>query len=230
MTNLYICGASDCFKDPEFYGKSWMERMEQQLSAEYKIHNHSVYAASNFLIREQIERAITNNADAIIVHFTSSIRHEIRINDRNDSRDLLDRFYRFEDNPTATLLSLSVFKTYYNVLDRYKKDLLRNFEIEFFDLDVAIKKNYYLIQNSLDTLVKSGIPFIFSQGGFEHPSYMDSPSDYIHAFDEWNQWRSEYNLWNHFEVFDDQRPWFHIASDHINTEIGTYFANWVKNL
>lgn len=238
--SIYICGASDCFTDEDWPGMSWTEQLAERMP-NHNVVNLAVEGASNFVIRLQIDRAIESKADYIIVHFTSSVRQEIRINNRDDDRPLLDRFYRHHlSGADPSLLTLSFFQSHNSpVLTKSQQQSLREFQLEFFDLDIAIKKNYYLIQNALDVLVRYQHPFVFSQGGFEHPDFTEDKNlKYQSAFDAYNAWRGKINLWDYLKDFRATthnvhrplaRPWFHITDTKDINVIVNYYQDWVKN-
>lgn len=238
MKTVYICGASDCFTDPDFVGQSWVEHLQQKLP-NHTVINLAVEGASNFVIRLQIDRAIERDADHVIAHFTSSVRQEIRITGREDHRDLLDRFYRHHlSGPDPTLLTLSFFQSHNSpALSASQQQTLREFQLEFFDIDLAVKKNYYLIQGALDSLVRSNRHFVFSQGGFEHPDFVGTGSTVYHAaFRDYDAWRSDINLWDFLKDFRADRPnvhrpyhrpWFHITDANDVGRISDYYRDWV---
>lgn len=235
---VYICGASDCFTDVDYPGQSWTEHLQVAMP-DHDIVNLAIEGASNFVIHLQVDRAIEEQADYVIVHFTSSVRQEIRIANTDDDRPLLDRFYRHHlSQPNPTLLTLSFFQSHNSpALARQQQQKLKEFQLEFFDLDIAIKKNYYIIQNALDALVRHGQPFLFSQGGFEHPDFTEDKNlKYQTAFDAYNAWRSKINLWDYLKDFRAtthnvhrplSRPWFHITNDQDIAGIVQYYRNWI---
>jgi hypothetical protein len=241
--NVYICGASDCSSDPNFLGQSWHEKMEKKLPSNYKVHNLAVPGASNFLIRLQIDRALELGAHAILINFTSSVRTEILLNQNKDQRPLLDRFYKYQgDVDSATLLSISRVQARNDLfLSAEQQQLLERYQLEFFDLDCAVQKNYYLIHGALTELTdQSTSKFCFSLGGFEHPDYMSHPRTVYHdRFLKFKNWQSQKNLWDYLP---DHRvtqhniirtksngPIFHIIDPTTTNQIAEYFYNWLMS-
>lgn len=237
---VYICGASDCCFDARFVGQSWHEHLSLQLSADYEIHNLAVPGASNFLIRLQIDRALESSAHAVIIHFTSSVRTEISLGQREDVRPLLDRFCR-DDNSDATLLSLSRIQAKHNkLLNSVQQRLLEKYQLEFFDIDCAVQKNYYLIQGALAELAgQDKTRFCFSLGGFEHPDYMSQPqSKFRERLEKFKQWQSQENLWDYFTDWRVKQhnvtrpiptgPLFHVNDPKSTTKIAEFYKNWLE--
>lgn len=205
-----------------------MEKFEQGLR-HHGTHNLSIQGASNFLIRLQIERAMQQQADFIIVNFTSSVREEGRYRDTVCSGELLDRFYRYHlDHGRSDLMAYSPWHVDTNpVLTADQKQLIRHYSAEFTDIDLNVAKNYFLITGTLDRLIKSGTAFLFSPGGFEHTSYLhDRVSGY--DFDEYQAWRSDHNLWDHIRDFTRARPYFHIDDPMITQTIADYYLTKVE--
>lgn len=228
MRKIIICGASDCFLDPDFPNQSWMERLQEKLS-DYSIETLAVEGASNFFIRLQIDRAIEQQADYVIVNFTSSIREEIIFNNIDDNRDLYDRFYRYhatiEPSSLVCYSPATLDKT--SILTTKQKQILKSYHVNFSNMDLSIQKNYYFIQGSIETLIKKKIPFKFSQGGFEHSSYMGGLIS-KYSFKEYQQYQSKYNLWDYITDFKRARPYFHINEPAITEEIASYYAGKIE--
>jgi hypothetical protein len=51
---------------------------------------------------------------------------------------------------------------------------------------------------------------------------MDTKSNY--NFDEYHQYKSKYNLWDHIDDFKRARPYFHIYDQTITQNIADYYA------
>ena len=94
---------------------------------------------------------------------------------------------------------------------------------EFFDLDLAIHRDKLIIEATLQRLVDSGIPFLFDQGGLEHPSYGGVGTYFI----KYNEYRSKHCLWDHANT-RDLRPYFHIQDQSIHDMIADYYNNFIQ--
>ena len=56
---------------------------------------------------------------------------------------------------------------------------MKKFRAEFFDLTTSIYESKCIIENTLQKLVDSNIPFLFDQGGFEHAKFGGKPEKYF---------------------------------------------------
>lgn len=196
---IYICGDSFAVTDPE-YGPCWVDMLSEKLA----VNNLSVLGASNSIISRQVDRAINEKADFIIVLFTSSTRSEIKFKNKIRSYSIhnLDSLIPFNHQ------QISILKNYIN---------------EFFNLDIAVYNNMCVIERVLYKLKESGIPFIFDQGGFEHPSYGAS-TVYFEMFD---QYKSAINLWDNVPK-RSFRPYYHIRDVDRHRQISQYFYEYIK--
>jgi len=156
--------------------------------------------ASNLLISLQVERAVEQQADFIIVGFTSSLRSELK--------------WKGEVVPFSWL---SLDDT--TPFDQTTIDNLKEL-FDKIDLDTEVKRNQLIIKATLQSLLDSGIPFLFDQGGFEHKSYGGVGT----YFTKFNQFRSKVCLWDHADT-RTHRPYFHITDQTIHTQIADYYVN-----
>ena len=225
-----ICGASDCFLDPDWPGISWMEKLESLLPTGYEVKNFSLEGASNFLISLQVEKAI-ESCDVVLVNFTSSVRFEYCVKQPSEDQDLFDRFFRYHQSQGSwSLISTSPLSVYKNpVLNTQQQNIIKDFFANFHDIEVDIKKNFIFIKHSIESLIKSQKKFMFSTGGFEHRSYMDRDSPYLSAFDEYKQYQSKYNLWDHIRDYKAPRPYFHITDTDTTDKIARYYLEFILN-
>jgi len=209
---IYICGDSFGVSDPE-YGTCWVDHLAQQ----FPIGNLCIVGASNLLISLQVQQAIQQQADYIILLATSCTRDEAVV--KNASGDLLSRFQ------TGSLKAYSIHSindsTPFNSAQRQQ---LQQYHAVFSDLDLLIYKNKCIIENTLQTLVDSGIPFCFDQGGFEHASFGGTPTKY---FEKYNQYRSDLNLWD-WGSTKKFRPYYHIEDPARHLSIAHYYAQRIN--
>lgn len=221
---IYICGDSFNTSDKDYPGQSWYDKFANLASATT---NLSMVCASNLLISLQVDRAIKQKTSFIIVSFTSVTRSEVCYSTDRKKDDLLDRFYSLtsEENTCCDLTSYTIWApTDARALTKEQQKLVETYNKEFFDLDLAIYRDQIIIEHTLQKLVNSKISFLFDQGGFEHPSYGTVDKKYFTLYD---QYRSEYNLWNYVPV-RTFRPYFHITDDDITTKIAKYYYSYVK--
>lgn len=197
---IAVCGDSFCVSDPE-HGPMWVDL----LSTRYSIANYSCATSSNLLISKQVDQAIRDCADFVIVHFSSCTRGEKLHNGQHvpfSYHTASEKTTPFDSN------ALRILKEYYT---------------EFFDLDLAIYQNAITIEHTLNRLVQSGRPFRFDQGGFEHASYGGTGQ----YFAQYTQYRSEYNLWDHADV-RAFRPYYHITNSEIHKQVADYYSQEIE--
>ena len=193
---IAVCGDSFCVPDPD-YGPMWVDL----LAADREVRNYSERTATNLLIARQVDQAIEDGADFIIVHFTSCTRGE---------KPHAGRYVPFSYHTASDITT---------PFDSNALRILKEYYTEFFDLDLAIYQNSITIEHVLNKLVQSNQPFRFDQGGFEHSSYGGAGK----YFAQRNQYRSQYNLWDHADtrMF---RPYYHITNQQIHQQVAEYYA------
>jgi hypothetical protein len=193
--HVYICGDSFCVSDPE-YGPCWVDYLAQHR----KVHNLAQVAATNLMISMQVDQAIAQQADFVIVQGTACTRGQTR-----HQGQIVPYSYH-----TASEVTTPFGKEKLNVLKQYY--------VEFFDLELAIYENKCIIENTLHKLIDSGIDFLFDQGGFEHSSF-GSTATY---FDQFVQYRSKINLWD-YSTTRNYRPYYHIVDDAVHQQVAEYY-------
>ena len=185
---IYICGDSFASSDHTSDIAPWHEQLV--------CINFARDCATNLHISKQVDRAIESNAEFIIVTFTTCLRQ--------DWKDTFYTFNNLENNPAN--------------LSAKQAKLLKEYFVEFFELDVEIYKNKCIIESVLQRLVDSGIPFLFDQGGFEHPKHGTAKS----YFQKYNRHRSKYCLWDYGDT-TVKHPTFHIEDQAKHNEIAEYY-------
>jgi len=198
---IYICGDSFCVSDPA-YGPSWVDLVAEK----FAVRNLARVAATNLLIALQVQQAMANQAQFIIVNFTAVTRSEKRV-----GNDIVPFSYH----------TASAQTTGFN--DRQLR-ILKEYYTEFFDLDLAIKQNQITIEHTLSALMLSGISFRFDQGGFEHPKFGTVGQGY---FGQFEQYKSKINLWDH-AVSRDYRPYYHITDAQVHRSVADYYSKEIN--
>lgn len=202
---IVICGDSFAHPDPD-YGPFWVDI----LSENFEVINLAKRSSSNLLISKQVDTALSLSPDFIIVLFTSCTRGEKKYE---------STYYGFSYH-TATIDS--------EVISLSENDIktLKEYFIRFFDLELSIYQNKLTIENTLNRLKTSAIPFLFDQGGFEYRKWSESDKEY---FKEYTSWKSDINLWDYVEQ-RNFRPYYHISNYEIHKKIAEYFSNKIKSL
>ena len=152
-----------------------------------------------------MDQAIQDKAEFVIVHFTSCTRGE-----KLHAGEYVPFSYHTASEITTPFdqKSLRILKEYYT---------------EFFDLDLAIYQNAITIEHTLRKLVQSNRPFRFDQGGFEHASFGGTGG----YFDQYSEYRSEYNLWDHVTA-RCYRPYYHITDSQLHQQVAEYYQQEIE--
>jgi hypothetical protein len=208
MKHIYICGDSFAVADPE-YGASWPELLADLLIDQAQVVNLSSVAASNLLINIQANLAV-QLADYIIVMGTAVTRAEVAVQPVDAKLTLLERFQRND------LVAYSILRPYRSHLNTQQQQLVRQYHTEFFDLDLAIHRDHAIISNTLDIIERSGRPYLFDQGGFEHPRFGGTQEYFAQAR------RSQINLWD-LGTTQDERPYYHVKEPAAHERIARYY-------
>lgn len=210
--SVYICGDSFTVDDQDYEHTPWTKQLDA-------VSLGSV-CANNQLIALQVEQAIKQQAKFIIVEFTSVTRDIVQYTDQKQD-NLLDRFYSLteDDNTDKDLTSYTIWSTRTALaLTQEQRDQLDSYNKNFFDIDVAIHRDSLIIEATLQRLVDSGIPFLFDQGGFEHPSYGGVGT----YFTKYNKHRSELCLWDYADT-RTHRPYYHITDQKVHNNLAKYY-------
>jgi hypothetical protein len=178
------------------------------LAEKFSICNLAQIAATNLLIAQQVDRAIADKADFVVVQCTSVTRSEKLHN---------GKYFPFSYHTASTETT---------PFSKSQLQILRDYYTEFFDLNLAIYQNAITIENTLQKLVDSEIPFCFSQGGFEHANFYPVSTEY---FSKFSQWRSGVNLWD-YTVTRQYRPYYHITDRQIHQQVADYYVEKIKKV
>lgn len=214
--SIYICGDSFTVDDQYYDHIPWTKQLDA-------VSLGSV-CANNQLIALQVDHAIKQQAKFIIVEFTSVTRDIVQYTDKKQD-NLLDRFYSLteQDNTDKDLTSYTIWSTKTALaLTQEQRDQLDSYNKNFFDIDVAIHRDSLIIEATLQKLVDSGIPFLFDQGGFEHPSYGGVGT----YFTKYNQHRSELCLWDYADT-RTHRPYYHITDQTVHNNLAKYYQQCI---
>jgi hypothetical protein len=229
MKKIYICG--DSFGCPDFGWEfdPWPVILQQRLGTEYNVVNLSISCASNFLIRIQVDKAIKESADFVILLGTSSTREQGKVKDRPAHFvDIYDRFRKIgqkDENKLRRDLACYSMVSLNDTCEFESADVavLKEYYGKIFDLDLEIQKNQYVIESSLYTLRENAIPFLFDQGGFENPIFGNAREQ--EYFPNFNAQKTEINQWT---VANDlpksNRLHFHIVDQPTHQNIADYYC------
>ena len=210
MKHIYICGDSFATPDPD-YGTMWAELLQHELGADYRIVNHSSVAASNLLVAVQVDHAVQQQADFVIVLATACTRNEALVLPETD-QDLMSRFLKHE------LVSYSIYRPYRSQLNTADQQAIYDFHRRYTDLELNIFRDHCILLGTLYRLTESGTPFLFDQGGFEHPKFGGSRS----YFEQFRDQRTDLNVWD-YGTTEAERPYYHILQPEDHARIAEYY-------
>ena len=197
---IAVCGDSFCAPDPE-YGPMWADLLGQHC----EVRNYSRRTSTNLLIARQVDTAIQDKAEFVIVHFTSCTRGE--------------KLHAGEYVPFSYHTASEITTPF----DSNTLRILREYYTEFFDLDLAIYQNAITIEHTLRKLVQNNQPFRFDQGGFEHASFGGTGG----YFAQYSEYRSKYNLWDHVTA-RHYRPYYHITDSQLHRQVAEYYQQEIE--
>ena len=213
--HLYVCGCSfmssyiDTNKNYPFHEQFAIQKGLTHVSL-------ARGGASNFLIRLQIERAIKDCADFVIVGATSSDRIDLPItNDIPNNMRLEDVDYRKynnrsenlvrNNNPSVTTDTLLNWTEYFEAFNAHRsystQELIASIKQYILHLhheNLQRQKDYYIIRDGLRDLVKYNIPFVFIPGPLKNH--------------DWNEFGI--NVWSKVQPWDTQHGWCHDSITH----------------
>jgi hypothetical protein len=233
MKRLYICGDSFGCPDLGWPFAPWPELLQQKLIASHRVTNLSISCASNLLIRMQVDRAIEQQADFVILQCTSSTRQQGKTGRSKTHTALFDRFVKIgaADNLGASrdLACYSLHSLDDScVFDSDYQKAISNYQSRLFDLELEIYHNQCIIESILHRLVHCGIPFLFDQGGFENPIFGDvNGKKYFLEFDKF---RSEINQWTlAASMPKSTTTHFHILDQQVHDQIASYYQSKIAH-
>ena len=133
--------------------------------------------ATNFCIRLQIDRAIHDCADYVVIGLTSSDRFDIPLTTQDHSVYQLTnidyRHYKCAAEQHVTSNDVKIISdTFNNLIAKQHTDLLNDSALTALKHYISYlhnprlqsQKDYYMICNGLERLTKSGIPFVLIPG------------------------------------------------------------------
>lgn len=228
MKTVFICGDSFGCPDLEWSVTPWPKILQQKLIPDWQVKNLSISCSSNLLISLQVDRAIKSQADYVIMLATSCTRFHGKIKDQNQHIALLDRFRRIgQHDPDESTKDLACYSLQSLdatcVFDQATQSIIHQYQKTMFDLDVEIYQNQIIIERNLLQLVRSGVDFVFEQGGFENPCFYtnNKPKKY---FSEFDHYRSDIDQWSIAQTLNHSAPHKHILDQATHEKIANYYA------
>jgi len=227
---IYICGDSFGCPDMGWSIDPWPVILQNTLGSAYSVTNLSISCASNLLIRMQVDHAIKKSVDFVILLGTTCTRNQGQVQSvGSPDGEIYNRFVRIGQQDelanTRDLACYSILSLNETcVFEPNDIAVIKKYNQQLFNLDLAIYENKCIIESSLHTLKQHSIPFLFDQGGFENPMFGDVRS--TEYFTEFNSYRSKINQWTLSKSEPkENRSHFHITNPEIHNHIADYYKN-----
>jgi len=215
---IIVCGCSFMTIDKRHPGTHFSEILAKNYNADLEC--FAKMGASNFTIRLQIDEAINQKPDLILIGFTNSDRIEIPIRKyridngiKNISYSEYNKAPNFYNSNDVSCVSQPI-SNFFNpvhsdeILDEEKLIALKHYSAYLFDSDLKSQLDYFIAQSALDRLEKLGIPFIFTRGGLVGTAF-------------------SYENWKNFEVNPDiGNPWLFVEGGELTS--GVYHTTFLK--
>ena len=149
-----------------------------ELYCQHKEFKHASLAragATNFMIRMQIERAIEDRADYVVVSNTSVDRIDIVLDiDNQNPWFTLDHvlhkgynsaselmFSNGNPNMISDTLNNIMWSTHENIVPEQKKQAIKHWVADLHNHSLQRQKDYFLISDGLRKLKEHSIPFVY---------------------------------------------------------------------
>lgn len=168
---IITCGDSFFSLDKNYPNTHLSEIVASTLNAD--LENYSKLGASNFTIALQLEYAIQQHPDLILIGFTSVDRIEVPydqyripdgiLNIKYDTNNCLPLFYR-EQSTTALSNSFPNLK---------QTDAVKLYISELYDPELKRQHDFFIVAGMLRKLDKLGIRYVFTRGGLTGPDWSE---------------------------------------------------------
>ena len=172
---IISCGCSFMTIDKNALGTHLSEIVAKHFSAE--LESYAKMGSSNFAIRLQIEEAITQSPDLILIGFTSADRIDIPVNNSQYGITKGIRNIKYENNQILPkFYNANLITTLSNPIHLFEqnKELessIKSFIINLYDIELKRHQDFFIASGILDKLIKYKIPFIFTKGGITGPDW-----------------------------------------------------------
>jgi|TARA_A100001015_G_scaffold318693_1_gene439336 hypothetical protein len=197
---LAVCGCSWSSRDPNLPNHEFGQFIADYYDADYT--NLAIPACTNFGIRLQIDHAIdVLDADFVIINATTPTRIDFKINNSDrythqkgweniDKTLLTDSLGSvFQDDLDTSFDENHIQERLSKVMNKDTHAILKQYFLHFYDPDIERHKQYYILQNGLDKLLKTNTKFIFSPNTFEWAEGMSMSNSLLEYNAEPFEWQ-----------------------------------------
>lgn len=185
---IISCGCSFMTVDQANPGTHFSEILAAHFNAD--IECYAKMGSSNFTVRLQIEEAIKQQPDLILIGFTSPDRIELMDKPYQHNRGIKNISYT-KYNPNGTHILPSFYNeetvtTDSNSIGNFPQTPeLKNWLTGMYDIELKMHQDYFFATGSLDRLQKHNIPFVFTEGGLAGMNWT-----------EWDAHNTKSNPWD----------------------------------
>jgi len=168
---IICCGDSFFSLDKQWPNTHFSELLAQKLNA--SLENYAKLGASNFTIALQIEYAITQNPDLIIVGFTSVDRLEIPKKPYEFPAGIGNIIY--EDNNVIPSFYSSRHTTTisHSIPNLDMTDTMKMYLANQYDPELKRQSDFFIVAGMLRKLDKLGVKYVFTRGGLTGPQWTE---------------------------------------------------------
>ena len=155
--------------DPQYPGTHFSEIISRELPG--TLMSLARPGASNFYIGLQVEYAIKQRPDLILVMFSNYDRIELL---NGVSPYHVDRgIENIQGNPISSVNAGTVSNVITNFIDQHlvesqQEDALKAWFANVYDFGIRYHQDWFMCQGILHRLKESGIPFVFNFGGMKY--------------------------------------------------------------
>lgn len=187
---IISCGCSFMSVDPNHRGTHFSEIVAKKLNAIYAC--YAKFGSTNFTIRLQIEEAIKQKPDLILIGFTGESRLDISNGQyviANGIRNIEYKVPRIPSHIPEFYSPECITTTSMPMSEMSSDDAgFKYYLMEIHDVEMKRHQDYFISASALDKLVKLKIPFLFTKGGLQGlywSEWADNEVDYETAC-PWN--------------------------------------------
>lgn len=176
---IIVCGCSFMAIDNRLNNTHFTQIIAKSLSAD--LESFSKFGSTNFTIRLQIEEAIQQRPDLIIIGFTNIDRLDLShrpylIDNGIRNIEYKSRYVKpnFYDSKLVTTRSEPI-------VDFDHSDNLKQWITEIYDDQLKRHSDYFLATGALDKIEKNRIPYVFTRGalnGMDWSEFEKNEVDY----------------------------------------------------
>lgn len=193
--NIYSCGCSFMSVDPQYPGTHFSEIVARESNG--ILITLARPGASNFYIGLQVEYAIKQRPELILVLFSNYDRIELLSGTAPYRVDC--GIENIQGNPVDHTQAGTVSNVITNFIDQRlidsdRKDALKAWFANIYDFGIRYHQDWFMCQGILHRLKNSGIPFVFNFGGMKYPL-----ADPDHAWSSFKDNLTLNNPWNQLD-------------------------------